>query len=111
MCHLPQGYFKHLLVASTKHPQTVIINEKVIKCRIYQRELVILATLSYAFIIYFPESRPLGHRQGTQWDWYSFGISFFPVGKGSCLVLETTLLDHGDMPMGFVQVFVSSILH
>ena len=98
-------------MASTKHPQTVIINEKVIKCRIYLRELVILATLSYAFIIYFPESQPLGHRQGTQWDWYSFGISFFPVGKGSCLVLEMTLLDHGDMPMGFVQVFVSSILH
>ncbi|KAK2561481.1 hypothetical protein P5673_015451 [Acropora cervicornis] len=27
-CHLPQGYFKHLLVASRKHPQTIIINEK-----------------------------------------------------------------------------------
>ena len=53
----------------------------------------------------------MGYGQGTQWDWYSFGISFFPVGEGSCLVLETISLDHGDIPMGFVQVFVSSILH
>ena len=53
----------------------------------------------------------MGHGQGTQWDWYSFGISFFPVGEGSCLVLEMTLLDHGDIPMGFVQVLVSNILH
>ena len=27
---------------------------------------------------------------------YSFGLSFFPTGYGSCLVLEMTLLDHGD---------------
>ena len=33
-------------------------------------------------------------------EWYSFGISFFPAGEGSCLVLETTSLDHGDIPTG-----------
>ena len=34
-------------------------------------------------------------------EWYSFGISFFLAEEGSsCLVLETTLLDHGNIPMG-----------
>ena len=28
---------------------------------------------------------------------------FFPTGEGNCLVLETTLLDLGDIPTGFVQ--------
>ena len=36
-------------------------------------------------------------------EWYSFGVSFFPAGEGSCLVLETTSLDHGDIPTGFVR--------
>ena len=45
----------------------------------------------------------LGEPTGTQEERYSFGISFFPAGEGSCLVLETTLLDHGDIPMGFVR--------
>ena len=27
---------------------------------------------------------------------------FFPAGEGSCLVLETTSLNHGDIPTGFV---------
>ena len=40
---------------------------------------------------------------GTQGGWYSFGISFFPEGKGSYLVLETTSLDHRDIRMGFVR--------
>ena len=40
---------------------------------------------------------------GTQGEWYSFGISFFPDGEESCLVLETTSLDHGDIPIRFVR--------
>ena len=36
-----------------------------------------------------------------------FFISFFPAGEGSCLVLETTSLDHGDIPKGFVRVLVN----
>ena len=46
---------------------------------------------------------------GILGGWYSFSISFFPVGDGSCLVLETTSLDHGDIPTGFVGVLVSDI--
>ena len=46
---------------------------------------------------------------GTQAEWYNFGISVFPAGKGSCLVLETTSLDQGDIPTGFVRVLVSGI--
>ena len=51
--------------------------------------------------------RPLGHPQGTHRNpggtvqlWYFF----FPVGEESCLVLETTRLDHGNIPTGFVRV-------
>ena len=40
---------------------------------------------------------------GSQGGWYSFGISFFPAGEGSCLVLETTSLNHGETPTGFVR--------
>ena len=32
-----------------------------------------------------------------------FWYFFFPVREGSCLVLETALLDHGNIPMGFVR--------
>ena len=46
---------------------------------------------------------------GNQGEWYSFGISFFPAGEGSCLVLETASLDHRDIPMGFVRVLVNGI--
>lgn len=42
---------------------------------------------------------------GTEGEWYSFGSSFFPAGEGSCLVWETTLLDHGDIPTGFGRIF------
>ena len=37
----------------------------------------------------------------SHWEWSSSGISFFPVRKGSCVVLETTSVDHGDIPTGF----------
>ena len=40
---------------------------------------------------------------------YSVGISFFPAGGYSCLVLETTSLDHRNIHTGFGQVLVSSI--
>ena len=33
---------------------------------------------------------PVGQPLGTHGEWYSFGISFYPAGEGSCLVLETT---------------------
>ena len=48
-----------------------------------------------------------GELSGTQGGWYSFGISFFSAGKGSCLVLKTSLPDHGDIPRGFDGVLVS----
>ena len=40
---------------------------------------------------------------GTQGECYSFGISFFPVGEGSCSVLKTTMVDPEDIPTGFVR--------
>ena len=46
---------------------------------------------------------------GTQGKWYSFEISFFPTEEGSCLVLETTSLDHGDIPTRFGRVLVRGI--
>ena len=39
----------------------------------------------------------------TQGGWYRFGISSFLAWKGTCLVLKTTSLDHGDIPTGFVR--------
>lgn len=42
---------------------------------------------------------------GTEGKWYSFGSSFFPAGEGNCLVWETTLPDHGDIPTGFGRIF------
>ena len=49
-----------------------------------------------------PETSP-GNPWEPRVEWYSFGVSFFPAGEGSCLVLETTSLDHGDIPTGFVR--------
>ena len=58
--------------------------------------------LSFASPLVDVQDTP-GQPTGTQGEWYSFGISFFPRGEGSCLVLETTLLNHGDIPTGFVR--------
>ena len=41
--------------------------------------------------------------RGTQGGMVQFGISFFLAGEGSCLVLDTSSLDHGDIPTGFVR--------
>ena len=40
---------------------------------------------------------------GSQGEWSSFGISFVPAGEGSCLVLETTSVDHEDISKGLVR--------
>ena len=45
-----------------------------------------------------------GEPTGTQGEWYSFGISFFPTAEGSCLVLEMTPLDHRDIHSWFKAV-------
>ena len=34
---------------------------------------------------------------------------FSPAGERNCLVLETTSLEHGNIPTGFVRVLVSVI--
>ena len=34
---------------------------------------------------------------------------FFPAGKASCFLSETTSLDHGDIPTGFGRLLVSGI--
>ena len=66
------------------------------------------SNLTYELIIWFPVGQPLGHPRGTHGEWYSFGISFFPAGEGSCLVLETTLQNHRQkQTYGFVRVLVS----
>ena len=62
----------------------------------------------YLYHFFLPWGRP-GKLTGVQGEWYRFGISFFSAGEGSCLVLETTSLDHGDMPTGFVRVLISGI--
>ena len=49
-------------------------------------------------IICFPVGRSRGHPREPR---YSYGISFFPLEEGSCLVSETNSLDHGDIPTGF----------
>ena len=40
-----------------------------------------------------------GNPEGRVHFWYFF----FPLREGSCLVLETTSLDHGNIPTGFVR--------
>ena len=50
-----------------------------------------------------------GEPTGTQGKWCSFDISFFSTEEGSCLVLETTSLDHGDIPKRFGRVLVRGI--
>ena len=42
-------------------------------------------------------------RREPRGKWYSFGISFFPSVEWSCLVLETTSLNRGEIPTGFVR--------
>ena len=61
---------------------------------------------SNALIICFPVGRPLGHPRGTHgnpWGIVQFWYFFFPAGEGSCLALEMTSLNHGDIPTGFVR--------
>ena len=58
--------------------------------------------LSFASSWVDPRDTP-GESSGTQGEWYSFGISFFPSGEGSCLVLETPSLDHEGIPMEFLR--------
>ena len=49
-----------------------------------------------------PCGSTLGEPMGSPGEWSRFGISFFPAGEGSWLVSETTFMDHGDIPTGFV---------
>ena len=58
--------------------------------------------LSFASPWIDPRVTP-GVPTGSQGEWSSFGISFFPAGAGDCLVLETTSVDHGHIPTGFVR--------
>ena len=49
----------------------------------------------------------MGHPRGTYRNpggMVQFWHFFFPVGEESCLVLETTSLDHGNIPTRFVRV-------
>ena len=62
--------------------------------------------LSFVSAWFDPPDIP-GEPTVTQREWYSFGTSFFPKGKGSCLVLEISSLDFGDIPTGFVRVLIS----
>ena len=48
-----------------------------------------------------------GEPRGTQGGMVQFGICFFPAGEGNCLVLDTSSLNHGDIPTGFVRVSVA----
>ena len=61
-----------------------------------------LMHLSFASPCVDPWDTP-GEPSGTQREWYSFGISFSPAAEGNCVVLETTFLDHGDIPTGLVR--------
>ena len=43
---------------------------------------------------------------GHPWEARGNGVVLvflFPAGEGSCLVLETTLVDHEDIPTGLVR--------
>ena len=59
--------------------------------------------LSFAFLWFDP---PDTSRNPTELSHqFQFGISSFPTGEGSFLVLETTSLNHGNIPTRFVRVF------
>jgi len=49
---------------------------------------------------------PVGWPPG---EMHSFGISFFPAGEESCLILETISVGHGDIPIEFVRVLVDGM--
>ena len=66
-----------------------------------------------ALIICFPVGRTSGHPWGTRGNprgMVQFWYFLFAAGEGSCLVLETTSLDHGDIPTGLLRVLVSGML-
>ena len=44
-----------------------------------------------------------GTLAGIQMEWCSFGVSFLPRGGGELFSFETTSLDHGDVPSGYVR--------
>ena len=44
-----------------------------------------------------------GKPTGTKGRMVQFSSSFFLAGDRSCLVLDMTSLDHGNIPMGFVR--------
>ena len=77
-------------------------------CALLSRSVV--TAWHYALISCFPWVDPWDTPRGprrTQGGMVQFGISFFLAGEGSCLVLDTTLLDHGDIPTGFVRASVT----
>ena len=65
--------------------------------------MIITHTLASALIIYFSVDRSTGHSRESKGNSDVLVFLFFPAGKGSCLVLETTSLDHGDVPRGYVR--------
>lgn len=88
-----------------------LIFDKKSKQLFYHRYFVTADVWSWLIRIYWPTqldhlllrgSIP-GTLAGIQMEWCSFGVSFYPAGEGSCLVLETTSLDHGDVPSGYVR--------
>ena len=66
------------------------VNSMVVDCIEFCILSSLNSTLTYALIICFPMGRSLGHSQGTQEEWYNFGIFFFLRGEVSYLVLKTT---------------------
>ena len=65
------------------------------KCRKHDYEMITYCHANNALIICFPVGQPPGEPTGSQGKRFSFGISFFPAGEGSCLGLEKTSLDLG----------------
>ena len=50
-----------------------------------------------------PPGYPPGNLREARRNGLVLVLLFFPAGEGSCLVLETTSVDHGDIPTGFVR--------
>ena len=59
--------------------------------------------LSLAFRLVDPWDTP-GEPRGSQGGMVQFGIYFFLAGEGSCLVLNTTSLDHRDISRGYIDI-------
>ena len=90
-----QAVSKILRARASEHPSNF--------CEQFEQRPNLSSTFKLNETILYPSWDTPGEPTGTQEEWYSLGTSFSPRGR-KLLALETTSLDYGNIPTGFIRV-------